>query len=189
MNERRTHKVKYKDTTKFQYLPISLLKKPWDISDGFLDHSMISPIEACLMEERDGIPNGWPLGLGNIMNSTIRVAHTARPPPPPRDPPPPYASAVQYRSSSFSSLSTTSNLDTESTASFFPDQSVSLGWLFGIRDKGGDERRRCVTVIDMSNVRGSDLGTHDGHENSRGLCVPLLLLVGRLSRRGSISGN
>ncbi|KAI3456232.1 hypothetical protein Pfo_012895 [Paulownia fortunei] len=79
-----------------------------------------------VMEGNYETPNGWPLGLGN-MNSRIRVVRTSQLVAPPQ----PYASRLR-RSSSFSSFSS-SNLDTESTASFFLDQSVSLGRLIGIR--------------------------------------------------------
>ncbi|XP_073298244.1 uncharacterized protein [Primulina huaijiensis] len=120
--------------------------------------------------EGDDIPNGWPLGLGNT-NSTIRVAYTSlmAPPPPPRNPLLSCASVVQCRSSSFSLLSS-SDLETESTASFFPDQSVSLGWLFGIRDKGGNEQRCVIHTPNV--VTGSDLRTRTQWQwkFSRALC-------------------
>ncbi|XP_020553967.1 uncharacterized protein LOC105175568 isoform X2 [Sesamum indicum] len=78
------------------------------------------------------IAHGWPLGLIGNSDSGIRVvidtSHQAAPPQPrPRN-----HTSQLHRCSSFSSFSS-SNLDTESTASFFPDQSVSLGRLIGLR--------------------------------------------------------
>ncbi|EYU43375.1 hypothetical protein ABFS82_08G140400 [Erythranthe guttata] len=135
------------------------------------------------------IANGWPLGLGN-MNSRIRVAaaadtsHTAAPPL--ANPSP----ILRIRTSSFSSFSS-SNIDTESTASFFPDRSVSLGRLIGIlpANKGillyGDEHRRKMPDDRRSN---HPAGKEIHENNSRGLCVPLLQhVIGKISRSGGSS--
>ncbi|KAG6778780.1 hypothetical protein POTOM_015126 [Populus tomentosa] len=70
--------------------------------------------------------NGWPLGL---MSTRLRVMETIQ-----AAPAEPYS--LRIRSSSFSSFSS-SNLDTESTASFFQDRSVPLGRLIGIRPGNG----------------------------------------------------
>ncbi|XP_052108323.1 uncharacterized protein LOC110274129 isoform X2 [Arachis duranensis] len=78
--------------------------------------------------KNDQMLNGWPLGLG-FLNIKLRV--TEAPAAAPVDP----FSLKQIPSTSFSSFSS-SNLDTESTASFFQDKSVSLGRLIGIR--GGE---------------------------------------------------
>ncbi|KAI4296799.1 hypothetical protein L6164_036722 [Bauhinia variegata] len=78
-----------------------------------------------MVTENNEMPIGWPLGLG-FLHMRLRVAESL-----------PAAASVQpyhlhVPSLSFSSFSS-SNLDTESTASFFPDNSVSLGRLIGIR--------------------------------------------------------
>ncbi|KAJ6416638.1 hypothetical protein OIU84_002494 [Salix udensis] len=70
--------------------------------------------------------NGWPLGL---MSTRLRVMESIR-----AAPVEPYS--LRLRSSSFTSFSS-SNLDTESTASFFQDSSVPLGRLIGIRPGNG----------------------------------------------------
>ncbi|KAL3820434.1 hypothetical protein ACJIZ3_006339 [Penstemon smallii] len=136
-----------------------------------------------MFRENNEIPNGWPLGLGN-MNSRIRVSESSQLPAPQQ----PRASRVRVlRSSSFSSFASSSNLDTESTASFFPDQSVSLGRLIGIRPiKKGilycEEQR-----ITMSADERSCFGISKGpRQNSKGLCVPLLhQVIERMGRRNS----
>ncbi|MED6144789.1 hypothetical protein PIB30_018830 [Stylosanthes scabra] len=85
--------------------------------------------------ENDEMPNGWPLGLG-FLNIRLRV--TEAPSAAPVEP----FSSMHAPSTSFSSFSS-SNLDTESTASFFQDKSVSLGRLIGIR--GGERGRLYFT--------------------------------------------
>ncbi|KAL0353055.1 UNVERIFIED_CONTAM: hypothetical protein Sangu_0886800 [Sesamum angustifolium] len=119
------------------------------------------------------IANGWPLGLIGNSNSRIRVvidtSHQAAPPRPRN-----HTSQLR-RCSSFSSFSS-SNLDTESTASFCPDQSVSLGRLIGIR---GSNKGRLYYEQD-GNVRNGrshhpPVPNPNPHtHNSQGLCVPLL---------------
>ncbi|MED6222459.1 hypothetical protein PIB30_064698 [Stylosanthes scabra] len=86
--------------------------------------------------ENDEMPSGWPLGLG-FLNIRLRVteATSAAAPVEP-------FSSMHAPSISFSSFSS-SNLDTESTASFFQDKSVSLGRLIGIR--GGERGRLYFT--------------------------------------------
>ncbi|KAJ0016617.1 hypothetical protein Pint_10520 [Pistacia integerrima] len=80
------------------------------------------------------ISKGWPFGL-EIMNARLEVMES-RQQAAPAVVDQPYS--IQMRSISFSSISS-SNLDTESTASFFQDHSVSLGKLIGL--KAGDRRR------------------------------------------------
>ncbi|KAI8001250.1 hypothetical protein LOK49_LG09G00738 [Camellia lanceoleosa] len=126
-----------------------------------------------MVVEDHEMPNGWPLGLGN-MNIRLQVTENLRP-----------AAAVPRLllspSSSFSSFSS-SNLDTESTASFFPDHSVSLGRLIGIREREGGvlyfphsnriEQGESVTESSCLNVPGKQ-----EEEMSRGICVPLFTSI------------
>ncbi|CAN4078894.1 unnamed protein product [Withania somnifera] len=122
------------------------------------------------------VPSGWPLGL-EIMNLRLRVAErsqvvTAA------------AGEAAYRlyvsSPSFSSFSS-SSLDTQSTMSFFQDQSVSLGRLIGIKpgnrgrlefsNRVHNEKNKCVSAT------RSEAGDYKGQEEdnmSQKLCVPLL---------------
>ncbi|CAJ2678672.1 unnamed protein product [Trifolium pratense] len=85
-----------------------------------------------VVSQNDEIQIGWPLGLG-FVNMRLRVVESL-----PRAPIEPFSLSLHIPSTSFSSLSS-SNLDTESTASFFKDNSVSLGNLIGI--KAGERRR------------------------------------------------
>ncbi|XP_052180784.1 uncharacterized protein LOC127793984 isoform X2 [Diospyros lotus] len=135
------------------------------------------------------MPKGWPLGLGNL-NMRLRVAHRLQP-----AGPEPYS--LHAPSSSFSSFSS-SNLDTESTASFFQDHSVSLGRLIGIRS-----RERGPLYLPSANqfeeqhdslsgrTSSSDIHGHDGVEGgemSRGICVPVLVsILMKISRSRSNS--
>ncbi|XP_057764444.1 uncharacterized protein LOC130985474 [Salvia miltiorrhiza] len=122
--------------------------------------------------------NGWPLGLGNI-NSRITAPGASEP-----VAPPPQPRLRQRQISSFSSLSS-SDLDTESTASFFPDQSVQLGRLIGMRPIGGNKMQR----EKEGNVGGE--GCHRGGHSprcgaldSQGFCTPLLHhVIARIFRR------
>ncbi|KAL3615101.1 hypothetical protein CASFOL_040762 [Castilleja foliolosa] len=126
--------------------------------------------------EGNETPNGWPLGLGN-MNSRISVAEAVRPLPPRR---------LLTAATSFSSFSS-SNLDTESTASFFPDQSVTLGRLIGIRPRNNkgklfDEHRK------MPDERSRRSGVPKCHEVSQEFCAPLLhYVMGKKGRNGNRS--
>ncbi|KAK7327844.1 hypothetical protein VNO77_21937 [Canavalia gladiata] len=115
---------------------------------------------------------GWPLGLG-FLNMRLRVVESH-----------PSASGEPYHlhvpTTSFSSFSS-SNLDTESTASFFQDNSVSLAQLIGIRagDRGRlyfpnslrfEEKENKLTKSsssDASHVQGVDM--------SPLVCIPMLL--------------
>lgn len=120
------------------------------------------------------IPSGWPLGLG-IMNMRLRVlerlpASAAHP------------HSLHVASTSFSSFSS-SNLDTESTASFFQDHSVSLGRLIGIRpgERGGFYLQNSIGFEDGHNNRmptrdaNTHVSRHGSVDMSRGICIPLLL--------------
>ncbi|KAB5560631.1 hypothetical protein DKX38_005588 [Salix brachista] len=121
--------------------------------------------------------NGWPLGL---MNTRFRVMETIQ-----DAPAEPYSSRI--RSSSFSSFSS-SNLDTESTASFFQDSSVPLGRLIGIRPGNGglyfprrvhaDEREKIA--IGAIRTASSEVSGARRADISQGICIPLL--VGTLEK-------
>ncbi|KAK6149944.1 hypothetical protein DH2020_017469 [Rehmannia glutinosa] len=130
--------------------------------------------------EGNEMPNGWPLGLGN-MNSRIRMVGASQLVAPPQS-----AASGLRRSLSFSSFSST-NLDTESTSSFFPDQSVSLGRLIGIKaaNKG---RLYCEDDGNVVDERSDQVGLRvpKGHAyHSHGFCVPLLHhVIGRMARTG-----
>ncbi|EXC30573.1 hypothetical protein L484_015065 [Morus notabilis] len=118
------------------------------------------------------IPNGWPLGL-EVMNTRLRVFDSL-----------PVATVQHYTlhapSASVSSL-LSSDLDTESTASFFQDHSVSLGRLIGI--KPGDGGRLYFPDSIHFNEHGrisrtgsqSDVSRRDGVYMCRGICIPLLV--------------
>ncbi|XP_015584374.1 uncharacterized protein LOC8258430 [Ricinus communis] len=126
--------------------------------------------------EENETSNGWPLGL-EILNMRLRVMATLQ-----AAPSEPH-STVHLRSPSFSSFSS-SNLDTESTASFFQDHSVSLGRLIGIRPGSGglctprrthlNEERKSVKTV------SSEVTTRQRPEMSQGICIPLL--VGTLEK-------
>ncbi|XP_057948585.1 uncharacterized protein LOC131144161 isoform X2 [Malania oleifera] len=137
-----------------------------------------------MVTEEDGeMPNGWPLGLG-IMNTRLRVAEGLR------------ATAAESHSlhlpsTSFSSFSS-SNLDTESTASFFQDHSVSLGRLIGIRPVDGGskyfpssiEEHKRISVTDAH----SDVSGGHSVDVSQGICIPLLLgILVKMTRSKSSS--
>ncbi|XP_031128976.1 uncharacterized protein LOC116030781 [Ipomoea triloba] len=123
------------------------------------------------------VPSGWPLRLGN-MNIRLRLLETSR-----------ATATATYSSPSFSSLSS-SNLDTESTASFFPDRSVSLGRLIGIRP--GKPLQFPGKVQVEGNQSGIDYrrshseGGKGGEGEGEGVCVPLLQnVMGKMSRSKS----
>lgn len=88
--------------------------------------------------------------------------------------------SLHVPSSSFSSFSS-SNLDTESTTSFFQDHSMTLGRLIGI--KPGDRRSLYFpnTVLfqpdEIISEQALDYvasGNRETEASSRGTCVPLL---------------
>ncbi|KAK7412377.1 hypothetical protein VNO78_03833 [Psophocarpus tetragonolobus] len=139
-----------------------------------------------MLAENDDMPIGWPLGLG-FLNMRLRIGESF----------PSSASVAPYQlhvpSTSFSSFSS-SNLDTESTASFFQDNSVSLAQLIGIRpgDRGRlyipnalrfEERKKKLARGSRSD--GSKVQRMD---TSRVICIPLLrdtLLKIRKSKKNS----
>ncbi|KAL7129984.1 hypothetical protein ABFS83_13G103500 [Erythranthe nasuta] len=107
---------------------------------------------------------------------------------PPPSPPRPCNSGLRGRSSSFSSLSS-SNLDTESTASFYPDQSVTLGRLIGIEpvSKGTSYcKQHEPDLIIRSSNNSLEIDDTDNNNNSQGICVPLLhSVIWKMGRTGS----
>ncbi|XAR66496.1 hypothetical protein NMG60_11012762 [Bertholletia excelsa] len=136
--------------------------------------------------ERHEMPNGWPFGLGNL-NIRLQVRDNSQP-----------AAAAELRplhalSSSFSSFSS-SNLDTESTASFFQDHSVSLGRLIGMTPR----ERRVLYLPNRTRLRSHEnalqtrpyFAPSEGQEGQmyQGICVPLLVrIVVKMSRSKSRS--
>ncbi|XP_027348345.1 uncharacterized protein LOC113859878 [Abrus precatorius] len=124
-----------------------------------------------IYSQNDEVPIGWPFGLGILNIMRLRVAES-----------PPSAPAESYSlhipSTSFSSFSS-SNLDTESTASFFQDNSVSLGHLLGIRS-GERERLYSLRLEEKEKktlAKGScsDASKVQQVDMSRGICIPVLL--------------
>ncbi|KAK7246462.1 hypothetical protein RIF29_41330 [Crotalaria pallida] len=129
-----------------------------------------------IFSQNGEMPIGWPLGL-RFLNVRFRVVESLS------------AASVQpyslhFPSTSFSSFSS-SNLDTESTASFFQDKSVSLAQLIGIRQ--GDRRRLYLPKSlrfeerekklekDSSCCDNDDDGCKvKGEDMSRGICIPIL---------------
>ncbi|KAK9268071.1 hypothetical protein L1049_010510 [Liquidambar formosana] len=138
-----------------------------------------------MVTEDRGMPNGWPLGL-EIMNMRLGVVESLQ-----------AAAAEPYSlhvpSTSFSTFSS-SNLDTESTASFFQDHSVSLGRLIGIRpgDSGALYFPNTIRLEDHDriSVRSAHSDISRGHQvqMSQGICIPLLLnFLDKMSRSKSNS--
>ncbi|PIA31217.1 hypothetical protein AQUCO_05100017v1 [Aquilegia coerulea] len=117
--------------------------------------------------------NGWPLGLEN-MNLRLRVIESRQVPPSETYHP------YRVRSTSFSSF-TSSDLDTESTKSFFNDSSVSLGRIIRIRPGDGDlyftansfhhrERRQ----VNGRSAPSDSFISHDVTMSRGSVCIPLL---------------
>ncbi|KAB2029484.1 hypothetical protein ERO13_D05G162100v2 [Gossypium hirsutum] len=120
--------------------------------------------------------NGWPLGL-QIMNIRLGLQQRLQAAAPAVE-----LYFLHIPSSSFSSFSS-SNLDTESSASFFQDNSVSLGKLIGY---GPGERESLYLQNSIHTdqscrlpVRGAcnckDKGRSADASQSQGICIPLLL--------------
>ncbi|OAY24854.1 uncharacterized protein LOC110605690 isoform X2 [Manihot esculenta] len=127
--------------------------------------------------------NGWPLGL-EIMTGRLRVMESIQ-----AAPAEPYSN-THLRSPSFSSF-TSSNFDTESTASFFQDRSVSLGRLIGIRPGKGNGDFYFPSREGKS-VRAVSCEVSRGHrpEMSQGNCIPLLVgTLEKMSRSKSMKFN
>ncbi|TMW80123.1 hypothetical protein EJD97_023776, partial [Solanum chilense] len=118
------------------------------------------------------VASGWPLGLEN-MNIRLRVAE--------RSQAVTVAAAgeaaygLYVSSPSFSSFSS-SSLDTQSTLSFFQDQSVSLGRLIGIKpgSRGISSRVHNEDVCVTRSEAEDDYKGQQGDNMSYKLCVPLL---------------
>ncbi|XP_041989581.1 uncharacterized protein LOC121740974 [Salvia splendens] len=127
--------------------------------------TLTPPPNATAAMEGNGIPSGWPLGLGNINFRMTASPPVVAPPQPVRHIP------------SFSSISS-SDLDTESTASFFPDQSVQLGRLIGIRPICGNKQ---------SEKEGNVGQEDDAHIDSQGFCTPLLARIFRRPKQTLLS--
>ncbi|XP_057512092.1 uncharacterized protein LOC130794244 isoform X1 [Actinidia eriantha] len=119
--------------------------------------------------------NGWPLGLGNL-NIRIRVIQNLEPAAATE------RSSLHTLSSSFSSF-LSSDLDTESTASFFQDHSFSLGRLIGIRPREGEvlyfpnttrveQHENTLESRSCSDVPGAQR-----EEMSQGICVPIFFSI------------
>ncbi|XP_058750354.1 uncharacterized protein At3g17950-like isoform X1 [Vicia villosa] len=130
-----------------------------------------------LICQNDEMVTGWPLGL-SFMNMRLRVVESLPPAAASSSVEPPYQSHIP--STSFSSFST-SNLDTESTASFFQDKSVSLAQLLGFRtdDRGRlyfpkslrfEERNMILENGSCSN--GTKVQEKDV---AKVICIPVLL--------------
>ncbi|XP_004293867.1 PREDICTED: uncharacterized protein At3g17950-like [Fragaria vesca subsp. vesca] len=124
-----------------------------------------------MVTEDHEMHHGWPLGL-EIMSLRLGLGESL-----PAD-----VTRHHVPSTSFTSFSS-SNLDTESTASFFQDHSMSLGRLIGIRanDRGRlyysnptrfDEHDR---VSLKASSRNSDVSRRHQVDMSRRICLPLLL--------------
>ncbi|CAK9181853.1 unnamed protein product [Ilex paraguariensis] len=156
--------------------------------------------------ENNLTPNGWPLGLES-MNLRLRAGERSQAAAVAAAEPPPQS--LHRHSFSFSSF-TSSNLDTESTASFFQDQSVPLGRLIGLRPRNRgslyfpntvcfDQHQIVPNRRSGSSVFPNTIGfnqqqivkTHSrsgSDEMSRGLCVPRLLdVIEKISRSKSSS--
>ncbi|KAL3567305.1 hypothetical protein D5086_029956 [Populus alba] len=90
--------------------------------------------------------------------------------------------SLRIRSSSFSSF-ISSNLDTESSASFFQDNSVPLGRLIGIQPGNGAlyfPRRVHVDEEEKIGIRAmraasSEVSGARRADMSQGICIPLVL--------------
>ncbi|XP_039052945.1 uncharacterized protein LOC120194829 [Hibiscus syriacus] len=121
--------------------------------------------------------NGWPLGL-QIMTMRLGLQERYQGAAPAVEP-----YSLHIPSSSFSSFSS-SNLDIESSASFFQDSSVSLGKLIGHgADEGGPLYLQNTIHTHQSNrqlpVRGACncryASRKHSADTSQGICIPLIL--------------
>ncbi|KAH9797112.1 hypothetical protein KPL71_005756 [Citrus sinensis] len=137
--------------------------------------SILVPCADCsspMATEEHEMSTGWPLGL-EIMSTRLRVTESLQsqavraPAPAPAEEP----YSIHVRAISFSSFSS-SNLDTESTASFFQDNSVSLGRLIGF--KAGNRRSlyfpNAIRFEEHERIRRTSSDMSKGH----GICIPLL---------------
>uniref|UniRef100_A0A166EZP1 Uncharacterized protein n=3 Tax=Daucus carota subsp. sativus TaxID=79200 RepID=A0A166EZP1_DAUCS len=131
------------------------------------------------------MPNGWPLGLENMStklvlapaDSSSQATEAASEP----------SSTCHVPSYSFSSFAS-SGLDTESTASFFIDQSVTLGRLIGMNPIPGKSRAsQTGHEMKVEQESGDIICVNGDKEMFRGICVPLLqnIMVLRSKSKGS----
>ncbi|GMI82340.1 hypothetical protein HRI_001903300 [Hibiscus trionum] len=121
--------------------------------------------------------NGWPLGL-QIMTMRLGLQERHQGAAPAVEP-----HSLHIPSSSFSSFSS-SNLDTESSASFFQDNSVSLGKLIGLGagDRGPLYLQNTVSTHQSNRrlpVRGACNCKDVSSGQSHGICIPLVLKISR----------
>ncbi|KAG1330466.1 hypothetical protein COCNU_02G004340 [Cocos nucifera] len=131
--------------------------------------------------EVNNTPGGWPLGLERL-TIRLRAMETSQAVVTTPD-------SLHMRSDSFSSYSS-SEVDTESTISFFQDHSITLGSLMGIRPGDGNLRfARSILPEEMGSDPTGDLtpGSMEQHETmiSCCVCVPLVstILTGRTTSR------
>ncbi|XWS12605.1 hypothetical protein CRYUN_Cryun37aG0104600 [Craigia yunnanensis] len=131
--------------------------------------------------------NGWPLGL-QMMSMRLRLQERLQAAAPAVEP-----YSLHIPSSSFSSFSS-SNLDTESAASFFQDNSVSLGKLIGFRqrDRGSLYFQNTIRTEESNRlpVTGAckDVSRGQSSDMSQGICIPLILgALVKISRNRSKS--
>ncbi|KAK1368713.1 ATP synthase [Heracleum sosnowskyi] len=116
------------------------------------------------------MPNGWPLGLENMNTRLLEAADNS----PQATVAASEPSSLHVPSSSFSSFSS-SNLDTESTVSFFADHSVTLGRLIGINPMARQSLRFTNTTQAETEQEPGDIVSVNGEKMmTRGICVPLL---------------
>ncbi|KAK9714628.1 hypothetical protein RND81_06G107800 [Saponaria officinalis] len=124
------------------------------------------------MENNREMVMGWPLGLGS-MYMRLRMAERFPIVEPHR------RSFLYSPSTSFSSFSS-SNLDTESTVSFFQDKSKTLGRLIGIRPRNRRSRTYVRASTDDGPVeprrRRSERSFSENKEDMRmcdRICIPM----------------
>lgn len=127
------------------------------------------------------MPGGWPLGLERLttrlraMETSQAVATTPN--------------SIHMQSDSFSSYSS-SQLDTESTISFFQDHSITLGSLIGINPGDGNlcfAKSIFLEAMERDPTVTLTSGSMEQHETmiSCCVCVPLVgnILAGRATSR------
>ncbi|KAM7263605.1 hypothetical protein ACFE04_001288 [Oxalis oulophora] len=120
--------------------------------------------------------NGWPLGL-EVMNTTLQVEENSQAAAPVTQP-----HSLHIRSTSFSSFSS-SYLDTQSSASFFKDHSVSLGRLIGFQpvERKGLYVPNTALIEEpdegISAIREScaDVSTSRRVDMFQSICIPVLM--------------
>ncbi|WOL02216.1 hypothetical protein Cni_G10935 [Canna indica] len=116
--------------------------------------------------EAEKMPGGWPFGLQSLTFRLWRATATA-------------PSFRHIHSDSFSS-SSSSDLDTESTRSFFQDHSRTLGSLIGMTPVDRNVETECTTLMSLPH---DSMETDEGMSSTCCICVPLMehVLPGRTS--------